>query len=539
MTAAFVDEVIPAQGSTTPRIYTKPLDVNCTGQVDDEECICGCGLNPDTSWGFDCIDFLLNVCHWQLMPWQEWLYVHALEKQTDGTGFRFQILVILVARQNGKSRWLKGLGLWRLFLSRYGRVDAHCPGARLAVIAAQNLDYAENMLKEVVDEIRDNPLLCRELINHRVTNGKHRAILTNRRYWRAATASRKGARSLSVDIAMLDELREHTTWDAWNAIVPTTTVRRYSQVVCTSNAGDSRSEVLRAARDGAMRRVLTGETENTRIGLFEWSVPMEEDPKDPAFWHMANPSMGLLNDFSLDDLRGYLEAMEYRNLAGFQTEHLCQWVDSLQPGILPAEHWAETIDPTSRRDESAPVFAALDVNYDRTRSYVCIAGRRADGNLHIEIAVAASGTDWVVEYLAERKKKFKAVAVQKTGAPVSGMIDDIKRAGVKVVEWGPSNEIAGACAMLYDQITEHRIFHRPAGALDRAAASGVARNVSEGWVFDRRNSPVDVSPLIACAAAAWLEHKRPGTPTVHEWPDEDVIRQWEEEGRGMEAQWKT
>lgn len=510
-------------GSTVPRIFTPPLPEH----EDDSEY----GIKKEWSWGYDCIDFLETVCGWKLLPYQKWLYVHALEKGENRAGFRFSTLCILIARQNGKTRWLKGLGLWRLFVSRYGRADETCPGARLAVIAAQSLDYAESTLKEVVEEIRDNPLLVKELINHKVTNGKHRAILTNRRHWRAATASRKGGRSLSVDIAMLDELREHTTWDAWNAIVPTTTVRKYSQVVCTSNAGDQRSEVLRALRDSAMRKVLTGDTTGTQTGFFEWSVPMEVDPRDPDYWYMANPAMGQLNDFAIDDLRGYLEAMEYRNLPGFQTEHLCQWVDAMEPGILPAEHWAETQDQGSRRADSSPVYAALDVNYERSRSYVAIGARRADGNLHVEVIQAARGTDWIVDWFVERKDKFASVTVQKAGAPASGLIDDLEQAGVKVVPWGPGQEVSAGCAAFYDGIVQHTIYHRPAPVLDRAAASGIARNVNEAWVFDRRNSPVDVSPLIACVGAMWLESQvPPNPPEVHLWPDDDVIAQWQKEG---------
>jgi len=375
------------------------------------------------------------------------------------------------------------------------------------------------------------------LITHKVTNGKHRAILTNRRSWRAATASRKGGRSLSVDIAMLDELREHVTWDAWNAIVPTTTVRTYSQVVCTSNAGDQRSEVLRALRDGAMRKVLANETLDTRTGFFEWSVPQDVDPKDPEYWYMANPAMGMLNDFSIHDLRGYLEAMEYRNLPGFQTEHLCQWVDALEPGILPAEHWMETTDPNSRRAEGAEVYAAVDVSYDRSRSYIAVAAQRPDGNTHIEVIAAARGTDWVADWLVERKDKFAGIAVQKMGAPASGLIEELERAGLTITQWGPGPVVSAACGEFYDAIAEHTVYHRPAPLLDRAAASGVARNVNEAWVFDRRNSPVDVAPLVACVAARWLAlEPPPNPPEVHLWPDDDVLSKWEEEGKAMWSQ---
>jgi hypothetical protein len=524
----------------TPRLFTPPLIENCDAQPGEEQCPCGCGLNDRTSWGGACIGFLTMVCRWSLLPWQVWLYWHALEKKLDHTGFRFQFLVILVARQNGKTKWGRGLGLWRLFYSKSGRVNGKHPGAKLAVIAAQTLDYAETTLKEVVDEIRDTNALAPELVNHKETNGKHRAILTNRRYWRAATANTKGARSLSVDLVWLDELRTHSTWDAWDAITPTGTVRPCSQVLCTTNAGDARAVVLLSQQAAARRRITNKDTRSTKTGYFEWSAPPESDPRDPTYWPMANPAVGLLNEFTIEDLHGRLETMQYKNMPGWQTEYLCQTVDALDPGVIPAEFWQDGMDATSGRAETSPVYAALDVNYQRTTSYVAIAARRGDGNLHIEIAVAARGTDWVVDYLAERKDRFEGVAVQKTGAPASGMIPDLKRAGVKVVEWGPGLELQAGCALFFDGVCDHTIFHRRSAVLDKAAASGVARRAGDAWIFDRRNSPVDVAPIVACTAAVWLEGRPPPAKSkVYEWPDEDLITAWEaeavEEARAAEV----
>jgi hypothetical protein len=437
------------------------------------------------------------------------------------------------------TRWIKGLGLWRLFMNEYGVPNKYCPAARLAVIAAQNLDYAENMLAEVVDEIRDHPTFCRELINHRVTNGRHRAILSNRRFWRAATASRKGARSLTVDLAMLDELREHTTADAYNAIAPTTTVRPYSQVVCTSNAGDARSIVLASLREAATRRILDENTLDTQVGLWEWSVPMEVNPRDPKYWYLSLPAMGRLNDFTIDTVMGKYESMQYKNMPGFQTEYLCQWVDAMEPGVIPAEQWYGGMNSESEPAEGAVVYAALDVNYDRSHAYVAIAARRGDGNLHIEVIESAPGTDWVVPWLAQRKKQFKGVAVQKSGAPVSGMIQDLVDAGVPVVEWGPGTALTAGCGLFYDKIVQGEVYHRPSLVLDRAAASTIARRVNDAWIFDRRNSPVDAAPLVACAAAVWLSENcpKPGNPEVHLWPDDAEIEQWNQEADEMAKEW--
>jgi hypothetical protein len=520
-------------GSTTPRLATPPLAANCDTSYDGPQCPCGCGLNEQTSWGHSCIEFLQRWWGWSLLSWQCYLYWHALEKRLDHTGFRFKTVVVLVGRQQGKTRWIKGLGLWRLFMNEYGLPSPSCPAARLAVIAAQNLDYAETMLGEVVDEIKENHLFTRELINHRVVNGGHRAILTNRRIWRAATATTKGARSLSVDLAMMDELRTHTTWDAYNAIAPTTTARPYSQVICTSNAGEAKSIVLRSLREPAAKRIMTHDTEKTQVGLWEWSVPMDVDPRNPAFWYQSLPAMGHLNEFTIDTVMGYFESMQYKNMPGFQTEYLCQWVDALEPGVLPAEFWQSGMDSGSRRAEGAPVYAALDVSYDRARAYIAICATRTDGYLHIEVIQAARGLDWVIPWLKERKAKFKGVAVQKTGAPVSGMIPDLQDAGVPVVEWGPGAELTAACGMFYDKIVQGEVYHRPGLVLDRAAASTIARRVNDAWIFDRRNSPVDAAPLIACAAAVWLSENcpEPGAPTVHLWPDEERMAQWEKEAQ--------
>jgi hypothetical protein len=302
-------------------------------------------------------------------------------------------------------------------------------------------------------------------------------------------------------------------------------------VICTSNAGDARSLVLRSLREPAVKRVLVGDTEGVKTGLWEWSVPMDVDPREEPYWHMALPAMGRLNDFTIDTVRGFYESMQYKNMPGFRTEYLCQWVDALEPGIIPAEFWQAGMDGGSRREDGAPVYAALDVNYDRSHAYVAIAAKRADGYLHIEVVQAARGVDWVLPWLRDRKDRFKGVAIQKTGAPASGMIDDLMAAGVPVVEWGPGAELTAGCGLFYDKIVQGEVYHRPSLVLDRAAASTLARRVSDSWLFDRRNSPVDAAPLVACAAAVWLSENfvEPPEPEIHMWPSEDVLDAWARE----------
>lgn len=531
---AVLDEAPPQRyGSTTPRIFTPPLDHHInplTGDIADQH-----------TWGPDCIYFLENILKWQLLPYQKWLYNHALEKGPGGQGFRFQTLVTLIARQNGKTRWLKGLTLWRLYLHKRGVATPTCPAAQLALIAMQGLDFAEKMLADVNEDIKKNPQLRREWYRHWTANGKHRIQLKGRREWRATTANRKGGRSFSVDHVNLDELREHHDWLAWNAIVPTSITRPMSLVACFSNAGDQKSLVLRSLRDSAHKRIITGATAKSRTFYAEWSVPMDVDPKDNRYWYLANPAMGHLPGLQLEELEGALENMEFTNMAGFQTEHLCQWVDSLDPGIIPAEHWQETMDRNSEPAKDAPIYAAVDVNYQRSKAYIAIAGRRRDGKLHVEVVAAARGTDWVVPWFLDnapgtstpRKDGFVAVAVQARGAPASNLIKSMTDAGIPVAEWGGPDLPQGS-ASFFDKIVRHTILHRPAGSLDRAAAATVAKTMADAWVFDRRHSPVDAAPLVACAAAAWAEEQGPletePEGEAHGW-DLDEVARWEQEAR--------
>lgn len=521
----------PAKGCTTPRLFTPPLPQNCdTDRADG--CLCGCGLNPDTSWGFECIAFLENVLHWQLIPYQKWLYIHALEKDETGLGFRFETIVVLIARQNGKTQWLKGLGLWKMYLD----------GAIQVLITAQNLELAETTLAEAVADVKANRLLRREFRRFSQTNGKFKLVLKsinecrrvqglepldspdaeNPREWRTTPTTRKGGRSLSVDLAMLDELREHQNWLAWDAITPTTQARPRSLTVGASNAGDVSSVVLRSLRDGAVNKIEAGATADTQIGFFEWSIPEADedgnpvDFTDPQYWPMANPALGYLPGHTLRRLQGKLEAKK-DDPAGFKTEYLCMWVSTLKPGILPGPDWKATTDKASRRREDAPLWASLDINFERTKSYIGVAAERADG-WHNEVIAAGRGTDWVLPWFLDPKRliedelgpitvdgkryrsKFAGVVIQARGAPASGHIETLREAGIPVVELG-GPDLTQSYGDYLDKLREHRVWHRPSPALDEAAAIAQKKNLGDAWVLDRKQN--DCSAVITVVQATW------------------------------------
>jgi len=103
-------------GSELPRLFTPPARP----------------LTRATTRGHEAISFAEDVLGLELMPWQRWALLHALELAPDGA-FRFRTLLVLCARQQGKSTVLQVLALWRLYVDRAG----------LVIGSAQQLTMAE------------------------------------------------------------------------------------------------------------------------------------------------------------------------------------------------------------------------------------------------------------------------------------------------------------------------------------------------------------------------------------------------------------
>lgn len=503
-------------GDEVPRIFTPPLRK----------------LTRRTSAGFACIDFAEDVLGLGLYPWQKFFLIHALELLPDGT-FRFRTVVLLVARQNGKSTLAQVLALFFMYVR----------AARLVIGTAQNLDIAEEVWAGAVEIAEDCDELAAEIKRVNQTNGKKSLDLVSGERYKVQTASRRGGRGLSGDLILLDELREHQSWDAWGAITKTTMARELAIILALSNAGDASSIVLRYLRkmahsalgdpDGinssglGMVELLETvpdpdemelpEQDDDSLGIFEWSAPPGCSLDDRAGWAAANPSLG----YAITE-RAIASARKTDPEWVFRTEVLCQWNDGTTEGPFPPGSWEAGLDPESFIPPDNPVTFCIDTEHDRSRSFIAAAGRRADGGIHVEVVAARYGSAWTLDWLRERASPANPlrVVVQARGAPASGMIADLQELeNVTVVEWGGA-DLGGACGKFYDGVRAHvwtpdvsqgetiadrpvRIWHLPQPVLELAAGTAVTKPLGDAWVWNRKASPYGAAPLMAVTGAAW------------------------------------
>ena len=504
------------RGNESPRVFTPPLR----------------DLTAETTKGFAFIEFAESILDIRLLPWQRWLALHALELNVDGT-FRFKTVVLLVARQNGKSTFMQALALWCMYVE----------GAPLVIGTAQNLDIAEEQWTGAVEIAQGVPELD-DLIEHvDKTNGKKALRLTSGERYKVAAASRRGGRGLSGDLVLLDELREHQNWQAWGAVTKTTMARPMSQVWAASNAGDLASVVLRHLRSIAHRALgwpdgKDGMAElppesveaDDSLGIFEWSAAPDREVWDRDGWCEANPSLG--------------HTIDERSIAGaastdpewvFRTEVLCQFVNMAGLGPFPAGSWAASLDAKEDRaergvirDVERPACYGVDMSHDRTMVYVAIAYWDTEGVPRVEIAAQRSGPDWLIPWLTSPHRKVAPdhVALQRRGAPISSMWDAMVDVGLDPHAWEGS-QLAGWHGAFFDllrsAVVDHdpvvRLTHGGQPALDVPANSATVKALGDGWVVDRKQSPSDPSALVAAIAAVGLLMTNPEPTYVSAYED--------------------
>jgi hypothetical protein len=537
-------------GCIEPRVWTPPLRE----------------LTPETSLGFAAIEFSIDVLGLKPFPWQKWLLIHALEivGYLDGEWhFRFRNVCVLIARQNGKSTLGQILSLFFLYVL----------AVPLILGTAQDLDTAEEVWEGALDIIEGNEELAAMADKPIKVNGKKTIrLLTGERY-KVKAASRRAGRGLSGDLILLDELREHTSWEAWGAITKTTMARANAMVWSLSNAGDVASIVLSYLRKMAHKALGDPDGINAAddpsslldesvaddaaieaddsLGIFEWSAPPGCATDDPDGWAQANPSMG----HGITE-RAIKSAQRTDPEWTFRTEVLCQWAPGALEGAFPAGTWEAGHDgpctgssdcsgcaddkhePGYAGSQIAPGSAlglCVDVSWDRTMAHIAIAGLREDGLPHVEITASRAGTEWVKLWFSDAefgaaRRKIK-VLIQPT-APAGALSEELRSIGVDVQDW-KGTELGQSCGRFYDLVVQNELRHLPQPLLDVAAAVATTRPLpGDSWAWDRRKSPLDIAPLVAATGAVWLISPRAvevKEAQVHEWPTDEEIAAWEQE----------
>lgn len=514
------------RGFTEPRLWTRPLRE----------------LTPETSLGFEVIDFALEVLGVVLFPWQRWLLIHALELLENGE-YRFRRVIVLVARQNGKTMLASVLAAWWLFADSARRPDKVPPLKFKVVGVAQNLDIAREPWSAVklwcdpdpeTDEEGELALEALQDATAKVsdTNGKEAIIARSRAHYEIRAG--KNARGKPAARVLMDEMREQKDWTVWDAVSQTTKSFWNGMLLGLSNAGDSSSVVLRQQRNAALLDLIAagfdvpdyvdqglaeaeahanGEDADFSLGLFEWSAEPGCAKDDVDAILQSNPSIGygsMTVATCLSDIRGMTDA-------GYRTEVLCQWVTSKVNSYIDVKDWKGLHVPSSevRIPLGSRTVWGIDTSADRSKTWIAAAVRTEDGYPFVTVRVERAGMMWAPEYLAELAEEsgHREVVLQGRGCAAMEFIEPLEKLGliVHALEGGP---FAIATGRLKDRVRDKGLVLVEQPAVDLGIEGGVVQKYAENLAWWRHGSmPVDVSGVIAETNALYgLELLEPPPP---------------------------
>jgi hypothetical protein len=221
------------------------------------------------------------------------------------------------------------------------------------------------------------------------------------------------------------------------------------------------------------------------------------DLLDREAWAAANSAYGSrITDESLYSL------YEELGLDLFARECLCIWDTELgaEESIVSAEAWAACKNVKSQSSDR--VSFALDVSPDRVWSSIAAASESTHGGVHVELIDRRRGTGWLVARAVELQGKWGGKMAIAKGSPAWSLKEDLDTAKVDLLPIS-TEEHSQACGDFYDGVIESRIRHIDQAELNAALKGADRRPYQDAWLWSRRSSSTDISPLVAVTLAHW------------------------------------
>ena len=412
------------------------------------------------------------------MPWQRLVVDVGMEINPDSGLPAYREIIIEVPRQSGKTTLMLALECHRALL--WGRPQ------RIAYTAQTGWDARKKLIEDQA------PLLKGSELAPAVENvlrgvGNEAIIFKGGSRIDVLASSESAGHGRTLDLGVIDEAFADLDFRREQAILPAMATRADGQLIVVSTAGTDASVLLRRKVDAGRAAVADGATSG--IAYFEWSAPDDVDPDDEATWWGCMPALG--HTISPDTVRHARMTMIEDE---FRRAFLNQWTGA-DERVIPAAAWAAVCAQSVA--VSGNVAFGLDCPHERDAAAIVAV----DDERRCELIEHREGVSWVISRSVELYEKWKVPFVIDAGGPAGVFIGELERAGVKVVSMS-SRDVAYACAAVFDAVADRTIKVRTHPSLDLAVDGARRRSLGDAWVWARRDSGCDISPLVALTLAA-------------------------------------
>lgn len=396
-------------------------------------------------------------------------------------------------RQNGKT----------LLLLARELIGALMLNERLIIHSAHLSDTSLEAFQELDGLIDSSDWLLGQIKHVRRTNGRELVQFHNGARIRFRTRTRGGGRGFSGSPVIFDEPMFFPVISQ-NAILPVMSAQPDPQAWYTGSAVDQREHQDGVVFARVRERALSGEDD--RLAYFEWSLDCDSPDEvrddmagDLLSWAATNPAFGIRIT------REYIEAERQELLPrGFAVERLGvgDWPETsgAEHSVIDLEAW----DDIGMDDEETlgDCCIAFDVSPERHSAIVAISS--CESALLIDVLDSEPGTAWVPARLAELCEEYGVIDVVCDGKGPAGAIAKVLEEDQRVsVTRLDAEDLAEACGLFVDRVRDRSLRHRNQESLTAAVLGARTRPLVDRWAWSRRNSSIDISPLVAATLGIW------------------------------------
>ncbi len=251
---------------------------------------------------------------------------------------------------------------------------------------------------------------------------------------------------------------------------------------------------------------INGKTED--MVYIEFSADSDADLDDHKQWRKANPSFPSRTPVaSMKRMRANLTDDD-----SYRREALGIWDEVEVDNGLSVSGWNALADATAA--PSGELWLAADVAPGHGSASVVVVGDDV-----LELIVRRPAASWLPEFVAgvrQRQGITTPLAYDPAG-PIGSLVPEFERLGVPLHPVDGKDSVR-ALGSLVAAVTDKTFRHRGEPEFVAAVAGAKRRAVGDGHKWSRKDSSVDISPLVAATVALWVARSAEPEiirPTIH------------------------
>jgi hypothetical protein len=404
------------------------------------------------------------------MPWQR--YVMDVTQELDDDGLpAYHTVILVVMRQNGKTELLLPLMTHRA--TGWG-------DSQRILYTTQTASKAREKWQDIhVKRLQESPLA--PMFTTRLRLNQEAMMWANGSMWSPGSATAKtGGTGDTLNLGVIDEAWSRPDNRTEVGMRPAMLTQQNRQLwVCSMVPGASRAsgiDSMYLRQKMAVGRRLVEQSASSGIAYFEWSAEEGLDPADPATWWSCMPALGTREQVNRRErtiteanVRADFESMDFTD---FCAEYLGWWPQDKKPmwRFIRETTWENLRDETSQIE--GRLSFGVDISPDRKNAAIGVAGKRADGQWHVEviepggrIPADVDDLDWLIPRLKELIDTYNPLSVcidakspgRSLFTPLSTWME--KQHPNTPIDTPNGLEIAAACSRFFDATGQVVVSH--------------------------------------------------------------------------------